>query len=148
LDLDGVPEVITGDERKLRQVFYNLVSNAVKFTLDGGAVRLKVRWDQGEPLSDQAGRIRISVADTGIGIKKGDLERIFEPFEQVDSSITRKYQGTGLGLPLARRFVELHGGKLWAESEGEGKGSTFHVVVPAQGPPPPVRGDGERNGIR
>jgi signal transduction histidine kinase len=70
------------------------------------------------------------VSDTGIGIRKEDLERIFAPFEQVDSSASRKYAGTGLGLSLTRSLVELHGGRIWAESEGEGKGSRFAFVIP------------------
>jgi signal transduction histidine kinase len=127
LELDGAPREIQGDERKLKQILYNLVSNAVKFTPDGGTVRLIATSDQGQ---DARQWIRISVADTGLGIKRGDLERIFEPFEQVESSVMRKYQGTGLGLSLARKFVELHGGKIWAESQGEGKGSCFHFTLP------------------
>jgi len=74
--------------------------------------------------------IEISVSDTGIGIKHEDQERIFNPFEQVDGSASRKYQGTGLGLSLSKKLVELHGGKIWVESEGEGKGSTFLFVIP------------------
>jgi signal transduction histidine kinase len=76
------------------------------------------------------GLIEISVQDSGIGIKGEDLQRIFNPFEQVESSASRKYQGSGLGLSLARRLVELHGGKIWAESEGEGKGSNFILLMP------------------
>ena len=73
----------------------------------------------------------IAVTDTGIGLKKEDLERIFKPFEQADGSTTRRYQGTGLGLSLAKRFAELHGGYLCVESEGENQGSSFHCVIPA-----------------
>jgi len=76
------------------------------------------------------GLIDISVQDTGIGIKGEDLQRIFNPFEQVDNSASRKYQGTGLGLSLTKRLVELHGGRIWAESEGEGKGSRFTFLIP------------------
>ena len=72
----------------------------------------------------------VSVADTGIGIKEGDLERIFAPFEQVDSSSSRLYDGTGLGLSLTRNFVALHRGWVWAESKGTGRGSTFTFVIP------------------
>ena len=74
--------------------------------------------------------VDIVVTDTGIGIKKEDLERIFKPFEQVDGSTSRRYQGTGLGLSLAKRFTELHGGYLCVESDGEHRGSTFHCVIP------------------
>lgn len=75
--------------------------------------------------------VDIAVTDTGIGIKKEDLERIFKPFEQVDGSTSRRYQGTGLGLSLAKRFAELHGGYLCVKSEGENRGSSFHCVIPA-----------------
>jgi signal transduction histidine kinase len=88
----------------------------------------------GEGTSLQGGpesKIAISVADTGIGIKKEDLENIFNPFEQVESSASRKYQGTGLGLSLTKKLVELHGGRIWAESKGEGKGSVFNFLIPA-----------------
>ena len=73
--------------------------------------------------------VKISVRDTGIGLKAEDLERVFAPFEQADNSVSRKYQGTGLGLSLTKRLVELHGGKIWAESGGEGKGSKFTFVL-------------------
>jgi len=74
--------------------------------------------------------LHICVKDTGIGIKAEDLGRLFKPFEQVENVASRKYQGTGLGLSLARNLVELHGGTIWAESEGEGRGSTFRFVLP------------------
>jgi hypothetical protein len=76
------------------------------------------------------GLIEISVQDSGIGIKGEDLRRIFNPFEQVESSASRKYPGSGLGLSLSRRLVELHGGEIWAESEGTGKGSRFTFLIP------------------
>ena len=153
-DVKGCPETIKADELRLKQIVYNLLSNAVKFTPDGGAVILSARrlirrndhWmtENGEvaslPACDGHERINyerivdIAVTDTGIGIKKEDLERIFKPFEQVDGSISRRYQGTGLGLSLAKRFAELHGGYLCVESEGENKGSTFHCVIPTQAP--------------
>ncbi len=150
-DVTGCPETIKADELRLKQIVCNLLSNAVKFTPDGERVMLTARhltrrnnqWltDNGEVASLPAfgGHERmnherivdIAVTDTGIGIKKEDLERIFKPFEQVDGSTTRRYQGTGLGLSLAKRFAELHGGHLCVESEGEQKGSTFHCVIPA-----------------
>ncbi|PKN29223.1 MAG: hypothetical protein CVU64_09315 [Deltaproteobacteria bacterium HGW-Deltaproteobacteria-21] len=74
--------------------------------------------------------LRISVADNGIGIDPNDMHRIFQPFEQVDGSSARRYQGTGLGLSLTKRLVELHGGEIWAESEGEGRGATFRFILP------------------
>jgi signal transduction histidine kinase len=111
-----------GDERRLSQVLLNLVGNALKFT-EAGAVRI------GAGLED--GQFLVSVADTGPGISPADRERIFEAFQQVDSSLTRKKGGTGLGLSIARRIVELHGGRLWVESE-PGNGATFSFMIPVQ----------------
>ena len=144
------PETIQADERKIRQILYNLLSNAIKFTPEGGSVKLSachLRWinnywlkKSGEvvslPLLHGNERkkhdhvVGISVTDTGIGLKEEDMERIFNPFVQVDGSKSRRYQGAGLGLSLTKRLVELHGGTIWAESKGENKGSSFHVVIP------------------
>ena len=74
--------------------------------------------------------VKVSVADTGIGLKTDDMKLIFKPFVQVDGSKSRRYQGTGLGLSLTKQFVELHKGNIWVDSEGENKGSTFHFVIP------------------
>ena len=74
--------------------------------------------------------MEISVIDNGIGIKQENLERIFNPFEQIEGSTSRKYQGTGLGLSLTKNLVEMHGGKIWVESEGVGKGSAFSFIIP------------------
>ena len=142
-ELEGLPEEVTADERKVKQVVYNLLSNAVKFTPDGGSIRVRGRVldaaqngaETGETATanaDRQGWIEISVADTGIGLKVDDLGRIFNPFEQADGSATRKYEGTGLGLSLSKRLVELHGGRIWAESEGEGKGSCFFFTLPLE----------------
>jgi len=113
--------IIWADERKLRQILYNLLSNAAKFTPDGGSITLSGKKDD-EYLT-------IAVADTGIGIKPEDKDRIFGKFEQVDSSLSREQQGTGLGLALTKRLAELHGGRIWVESEGEDKGSTFYFSI-------------------
>ena len=75
--------------------------------------------------------IEISVQDTGIGISPDNLQRLFQEFEQLEPSYTKRYQGSGLGLALCRRLVELHGGRIWASSEGEGRGSTFTFIIPA-----------------
>jgi len=152
-DIKRIPKVITADERKLKQVLYNLLFNAVKFTPDDGEIRLKAELvDDALPLIDNSSKkastqgiegisderktlekcIRISVTDTGIGINQEDLERIFRPFEQAENSPSRKFQGTGLGLSLTKNLVELHGGKIWAKSEGEGKGSKFWFVIPLE----------------
>lgn len=144
LDIEeNLPQQITADERKLKQVIFNLLANAVKFTSPGGHITIKAQaaelseWYRHVSPHDRdtntpTGRklIKISVVDTGIGIAQIDLQRIFTPFEQVESSVSRKYQGTGLGLSLTRRLVELHHGIIWAESDGNGTGSTFSFLLP------------------
>jgi signal transduction histidine kinase len=122
------------DRSKFKQVLYNLLSNAVKFTPPPGHITLTVK--------DSPEQLTISVRDTGIGIKPEDLPKLFREFEQIDGSYTRRYQGTGLGLALCRRFVQMHGGRIWAESHF-GKGSTFTFTMPresraAASPDPPV----------
>jgi signal transduction histidine kinase len=109
-----------GDERRLTQVLLNLAGNAIKFT-DAGEVTIEARAADGAYV--------VSVSDTGPGIAETDQQRIFEEFQQADSSNTRKKGGTGLGLSISRRIVELHGGRLWVEST-LGTGATFHVTVP------------------
>ena len=130
LELDGAPPFVRVDPRKFNQVLFNLLSNAVKFTPDGGVIRVGAR----ETFQDENGTtgrwLEVSVSDNGIGLKPGDLDRIFNSFEQVDSSASRRYEGTGLGLALSRRLVELHGGRIRVESEGEGCGSRFVVILP------------------
>ena len=113
---------VTLDEQKFKQVLYNLASNAVKFTGAGGRVDISLALR--DPL-----HLELSVADTGIGIKAEDLERLFTDFEQLDAGATRKHGGTGLGLALTRRLVELHGGSIDVES-AFGTGSRFSVVLP------------------
>jgi signal transduction histidine kinase len=110
-----------GDERKIKQILLNLLSNAVKFTPEGGRIQVKAIRGQEAAI--------ISVTDTGIGIAHNDQEAIFEAFRQVGSDYTRKHEGTGLGLNLTKKFVEMHGGKIWVESE-IGKGSTFTFTLP------------------
>ena len=121
LDLDPRLGELVGDERKVKQVLLNLLSNAVKFTPEGGRMSLKAVLTNG--------LVEISVSDTGIGIAPEDQAAIFEEFRQVGSDETRKQEGTGLGLTLAKKFVELHGGRLWVESE-LGRGSTFTFTLP------------------
>ena len=141
-DIDGIPETIRADDRKLKQIMYNLLSNAVKFIPDDGKVRLSAnRFSSGESKTDEfqlrpnEDYVEISVMDSGIGIKEEDRERIFNPFEQIENSASKRFQGTGLGLSLTKSLVELHGGKIWVESDGEGEGSIFKFVIPL-GPSP------------
>lgn len=121
LDNSAISTEIVADRLKFKQIMYNLLSNAIKFTPDNGRVSVLVKQ------TDNV--IHVSVSDTGIGIPKNKLEDIFDPFVQVDSSTKRRYGGTGLGLALVRKFVEMHDGKIWVESE-EGKGSTFTFTIP------------------
>jgi signal transduction histidine kinase/HAMP domain-containing protein len=112
-----------GDERKIKQVLLNLLSNAIKFTPEGGKVQVRAEL-KGEV-------VEIAVADTGVGIAPEDQEMVFEEFRQVGTDVAKKHEGTGLGLALSRRFVELHGGNLWLESE-VGVGSTFTFALPVR----------------
>jgi PAS domain S-box-containing protein len=113
---------IVADEIRLKQIMFNLLSNAAKFTPEGGSIRVYAE--------KEADHLVITVSDTGIGIQSEDRERVFEKFVQLRSTQTRKQIGTGLGLALTRRMVELHGGRIWVESEGLGKGCTFTVSIP------------------
>lgn len=156
INIDSAPTVLRADQPKLQQVMYNLLSNAAKFTPDGGMVSIIARrvelncrrvylndgtqivWTiQDRKPSDMSAKfesrpcVEFMVVDNGIGIRPVDLERIFKRFEQADGSSRKKFQGTGLGLSLSKRYVELHGGRIWAESDGEGRGSTFTFVIPS-----------------
>ena len=121
LDIDSQLGELVGDERKIKQVLLNLLSNAVKFTPEGGQISVKAG------LRD--GAVEIAVTDTGIGIAPEDQAAIFEEFRQVGSDDARKQEGTGLGLTLAKKFVELHGGRVRVESD-LGRGSTFSFTLP------------------
>ena len=114
-DLEGLE--IMADERGLKQVMFNLLSNAAKFTPDGGAITVESRKEGKELI--------ISVSDTGIGIAPKEQEKVFEEFYQASDVVKGKIPGTGLGLSITRRIVEMHGGRIWVESEGPGKGSRF-----------------------
>jgi len=118
--IDNRLGMIGGDERKVKQVLLNLLSNALKFTPEGG------RIDVGARLGDDMAEV--SVADTGIGIAPEDQEAVFEEFRQVGAA-DKKAEGTGLGLALSRKFIELHGGRIWVKSE-LGGGSTFTFILP------------------
>ena len=154
LDLQIPPELtdlaITADERKIKQVLFNLLANAVKFAPEKGAITIVAShlsfanghlqtadgqiiyspMTNDQELMTHRNFLKISVADTGIGIAPEDQGKIFDEFYQVQSGTTDKTPGTGLGLSLTKRLVEMHGGKIWVESEGEGKGSRFSFVIP------------------
>ena len=127
---EGLGEVWL-DGRKCKQILYNLLSNAVKFTPDGGDVRVEARRVSRKASPDgQAGPyLELMVQDSGIGISATDLARLFEPFTQIDSTLARRYQGTGLGLAMVKRLAELHGGAIALRS-APGEGSTFTVWLP------------------
>jgi CheY-like chemotaxis protein len=122
--LPHVPEVVQGDPTRLRQVVVNLVGNAIKFTSLGEVV---LRVDSSESAEDYA-LLHFSVRDTGVGVPLDKQQSIFDAFSQVDGSTTRKYGGTGLGLTICSRLVEMMGGRIWVESE-LGQGSTFHFTA-------------------
>ena len=116
-------EMINADERKLKQILVNLLSNAMKFTPDGGRIGVRVRKAGDDFL--------FTVWDSGIGIPEQGITKLFEPFRQIETTLSKKQPGTGLGLSLCKRFVEQHGGRIWVESE-EGKGSEFSFTIPAK----------------
>ncbi|MFZ3065147.1 MAG: ATP-binding protein [Nitrospirota bacterium] len=138
IDIDKDVLSIVSDRTKVKQIIYNLLANAVKFTPEDGRIQVHARYveaglataqiQEGKPLQDF---VEFSVKDTGIGIDKKDHNKIFRPFEQVDGSLSRNYEGTGLGLALTKRLVEFLGGRIWFESES-GKGSTFYFVLPVK----------------
>lgn len=113
--------LLYADKLRIKQVILNLLSNAVKFTERGNIILEAISLGK---------EVQISVTDTGIGIAKEDVSRLFEAFRQLDGSTTRRAKGTGLGLAISKSFVEMHGGRIWAESPGPSKGSTFHFTLP------------------
>jgi signal transduction histidine kinase len=119
---------ISGDPLRLQQVLGNMLSNAVKFTPRGGTVRVSARAVDGDA--------ELRVTDSGIGISPAFLPHVFDKFRQADASFTRTYGGLGLGLAIARHLIELHGGTVEAQSEGEGKGATFIMRLPLDRRPP------------
>ena len=123
-------ETIWADETKLKRMLYELLSNAIKFTTTRGKVTLQATLYP----PDKPHEIRLIVSDTGIGIPEDELEEIFDPFQQVDTSLSRRFGGLGLGLAIVRHYAELHGGYVWAESE-LGQGSTFTLALPLMSTP-------------
>ena len=121
LRLDRKIPMAIADESRVKQVIDNLISNAMKFTPENGSIKMSA--------DDLGDFVLISVADSGVGIKKDDQEKIFSMFYQVDSSLTRKVGGTGLGLAISKSIIEMHGGRIWVESEA-GQGSIFRFLLP------------------
>ena len=132
------PAVVRGDPDRLQQVIWNLLSNAVKFTPAGGCVDVQLEQTEAQ--------VRIQVTDTGIGIAPQFLPYVFDRFRQADSSSTRTHTGMGLGLAIVRHVVELHGGKVQANSAGENQGSTFTVTLPSVASSKAAAGDGSVDG--
>ncbi|WP_143438427.1 ATP-binding protein, partial [Hydrocoleum sp. CS-953] len=152
---DNTPSIILGDETRLRQILVNLITNAVKFTAKGEVLvnvsSQQIPWseniinspnseafklpedssDNQQNIASNLYEIKFSVKDTGIGIPRDKMHKLFQPFSQVDSSTTRQYGGTGLGLVISKRLCEMMGGKMWVESQ-EGIGSTFHFTLMAK----------------
>ena len=122
---DDLPTTLRGDPARLRQVLFNLIGNAIKFTLQG-EVKVMAGLDR---VDGEGALIRFSIQDTGIGVAPKDLPKLFKPFTQADSSTTRQFGGTGLGLSISQEIVELMGGELRVESR-LGEGSTFTFTVP------------------
>jgi signal transduction histidine kinase len=139
---DGEVHALRADRRRLRQILLNLLSNAMKFTREGGRIGLEVASREGGEA------VAFTVWDTGEGIAREDVQRIFEPFVQLDAGLARQNEGSGLGLALVRRFVDLHHGMLEVDSE-VGRGSRFTVVLPVGEPEaeePAARGDSPGTG--
>lgn len=136
-EIDPAAGDLRGDERKVKQILLNLLSNAVKFTPAGGTVTVLAHYADGFA--------HVAVRDTGVGIAPQDQAAVFEEFKQVGTDVTKKGEGTGLGLALTQRFVELHGGRLWLESR-PGEGSTFTFTLPLELPVAVQSGQGELHG--
>ncbi len=120
--VDPMLESLTADPGRLQQILWNLLTNAIKFTPAGGVIRVAAHQPEFS--------VRISVSDTGEGIPQAFLPHLFERFSQADGSAKRKHGGLGLGLSIVKNLVEMHGGTVWATSDGEGKGATFVVDIP------------------
>mgnify|MGYP001576092985 CR=1 FL=1 len=160
LRVDEGLSTITADPIRFHQILSNLLANAVKFTPAGGKISVRAcrvaegsRGAEGQgsmgpdepspqpPSSSAPLRyLEIRVTDTGIGIRAEDMPKLFRPLTQLEPVFTKHHQGTGLGLALTKGLVELHGGRIWAESEGEGRGSTVTVLLPLAGPPQSDKG--------
>jgi CheY-like chemotaxis protein len=138
LDLAATHRHVNADPARLQQVFWNLIKNAVKFTPEGGTITIRTRNEDGQGVE----HLVVEVSDTGIGIEPEVLPRIFDPFQQGETTITREFGGLGLGLAICKGIVDAHGGTIGVESGGKGRGTTFRVVLKAL-PEQAVGGDGE-----
>ena len=127
VDISDDIEYVTADERKIKQIVFNILSNATKFTPDGRTIGVEAE-------KSDSGEVLVSVWDTGIGIEKRDRSKVFATFEQVASDYSKAHPGSGLGMPLTKQLVELHGGKIWFESEGKDKGTRFSFTIPQKFP--------------
>jgi len=125
-ELPNAPRIVSADPTRLEQIFDNLLSNAVKYSPDGGTIDVRLDGDDG---------VSIAIRDAGIGLPSGDVERIFQPFGRAQNAVDQSLPGMGLGLFISRQIAELHGGRLWAESKGEGQGTTFRLYLPVPAPP-------------
>jgi len=150
IDVDPDVGTCVADRQRVHQVLLNLLSNAIKFTPNAGRITVTARrvpssrsitgvaqlgtWNLEPGTPKSRGWVEISVSDTGIGISQSDLPRLFREFEQLEPLYTKQHQGSGLGLALSKHLVELHGGRIWASSEGEGRGSVFIFTIPAVAP--------------
>ena len=126
-DIEQAPELINGDQRRVKQILINLLSNALKFSPDGGRIDVRVSMENSG--GDTGQRVLFSISDQGFGVKEKDRERIFDSFEQIERPLTQTKSGTGLGLSICKALVNLHGGTIWVESAGRGKGSTFSFTI-------------------
>jgi signal transduction histidine kinase len=159
VEAEDTPETVIADERKVKQIVYNLLSNAVKFTPDGGSIHVRTEVIERNGIQEHAPDtfreeirsviednhrlyVKVSVTDTGIGIKSESQHKVLEPFQQEDTSTSRRYGGTGLGLSMCKNLVELHKGALWIESVA-GEGSTFSFVLPIREECTPVNEEQE-----
>jgi len=123
MDLPGQPLPVKCDPEKLTSAFVNLLDNAVRFTPENGRISIGAALQPG-------GDMLVTLSDTGIGIPEAELKKIFNEFYQVEPHTTRRHGGMGIGLPIAKGLVEAHGGRLWAESPGPGRGTTLKVLLP------------------
>lgn len=130
LDLPDAAVLLTADADRLEVVFTNVLKNALVFTAPDGTIQVR--------LSADAEAATVTITDSGLGLAERELERIFDEFYQVESYLTRTHEGLGLGLTLARHVVDLHGGRIWATSEGLGRGTTVHIQLPLRPAPTPI----------